>query len=96
MDFDKIKQLAAEHPDQVDQGLKKGGDLLDEKTGGRYAGQVDQGEQAIRAQFGGNQTPAAGNAAGQAEQPYAQQSAEARVPAEPGHVDDNGEPAPSP
>lgn len=24
MDFDKIKQLASEHPDQVDQGIEKG------------------------------------------------------------------------
>jgi len=95
MDFDKIKQLASEHPDQVDQGIEKGGDLLDEKTGGRYTGQVDQGQQAVRGKFG-KQTPAAINAAGQPEQPDAQQSVEATVPAEPDHVDDTGEPAPSP
>ncbi|HYN28999.1 MAG TPA: antitoxin [Dermatophilaceae bacterium] len=27
-----------------DQGLEKAGDLADEKTGGKFAGQVDQGQ----------------------------------------------------
>ena len=71
MDFDKIKQLASEHPDQLDQGIDKGGDLLDEKTGGKYAGQVDQGQEAIRGRFGGGQTAA--NATEQPEQAEAAQ-----------------------
>ncbi len=42
--FDKAKDALSEHKDMVDQGIAKGGDLIDEKTGGKYAGQVDQGE----------------------------------------------------
>jgi hypothetical protein len=99
MEFDKIKQLASEHPDQVDQGIEKGGDLLDEKTGGKYAGQVDQGQEAIRGRFGG-QTAATANATEQPEQAEtaqnsAQPSAETSATPESGHLDDTGEPAPS-
>lgn len=42
---DKAKDLASEHPDQVDEGLKKAGDLADEHTGGRFGDQIQQGEQ---------------------------------------------------
>jgi hypothetical protein len=101
MDFDKIKQLASEHPDQLDQGVEKGGDLLDEKTGGKYAGQVDQGQEAIRGRFGGGQTAAAADATEQPEQAQAAQGSaqpggEAPAAPESGQVDDSGEPPPSP
>ncbi len=46
---DKVSGLAAEHPDKVeelsDQGIEKGGDALDGATGGKFAGQVDKGQQ---------------------------------------------------
>lgn len=50
--FDKAKeaagQAAAEHGDKIDQGIDKAGDFADEKTGGKYAGQVDQGQDAAK------------------------------------------------
>src|SRR6516225_6868981 len=42
---DKAKQLASEHPEQVDEGLKRAGDLADQRTGGRFGDQIQQGEQ---------------------------------------------------
>ncbi|PZF91749.1 antitoxin [Micromonospora deserti] len=45
--LDKAKNLADKHDKQVDQGLKKAGDLADQRTGGRYKDQIDKGvEQA--------------------------------------------------
>jgi len=41
---DKVKDLAGDHEDKVDQGLDKAGDLADDKTGGKYSGQIDQGK----------------------------------------------------
>lgn len=42
---DKAKQFAGEHPDQVDEGLEKAGNLAEEKTGGRFGSQISEGEQ---------------------------------------------------
>src|SRR5215471_5867108 len=42
---DKAKQLASEHPEQVDEGLKRAGDVADQRTGGRFGDQIQQGEQ---------------------------------------------------
>ena len=36
----KVKDLASEHPDQVNQGIDKVGDAVDERTDGKYVGQV--------------------------------------------------------
>lgn len=40
----KAEELAKEHPDQVDTGIAKAGDLIDKATGGRYSGQLDSVE----------------------------------------------------
>lgn len=50
--FDKAKDLAGQHADQVDGAVDKAGDMLDEKTGGKFAGQVDQGQEALKGQYG--------------------------------------------
>jgi hypothetical protein len=42
---DKAKQLAGEHPDQADEGLDKVENVAEEKTGGRFDNQIQQGEQ---------------------------------------------------
>ena len=42
---DKAKEFAGEHPDQVDKGMEKAGDFADQKTGGRFGNQVQEGEQ---------------------------------------------------
>ncbi len=40
---DKARELAAEHADQVDQGVEKAGDLADERTGGQHSEKIEQG-----------------------------------------------------
>jgi hypothetical protein len=42
---DKAKEMAGEHPDQVQEGLQKVGDEVDQKTGNRFSDQIQQGEQ---------------------------------------------------
>ena len=41
--MDKAKEIADQHDEQVDQGLEKAGDFADQKTGGKYGSQIDQG-----------------------------------------------------
>ena len=41
--LDKAKELADKHDKQVDQGLEKAGDQIDERTGNKYSSQVDKG-----------------------------------------------------
>ncbi|MBW6435423.1 antitoxin [Actinoplanes hulinensis] len=41
--LDKAKKLADQHDEQVDQGLEKAGDQIDERTGNRYSDQIDRG-----------------------------------------------------
>ena len=42
---DKAKQVASEHPEQVGEGLKRAGEFADQRTGGRFGDQIQQGEQ---------------------------------------------------
>jgi hypothetical protein len=46
--FDKAKDAVSEHSEQIDAGIDKAGDLVDEKTEGRYIEQVDQGQEMAR------------------------------------------------
>lgn len=55
---DKAKDLAEQHPDQVDQGIDKVGDAVDERTGGQHAEQVDKAQDAVRDRIGGGDQPA--------------------------------------
>ncbi|MEU4623690.1 antitoxin [Actinoplanes sp. NPDC023801] len=41
--MDKAKNFADQHDEQVDQGLEKAGDQIDERTGNKYSGQIDRG-----------------------------------------------------
>jgi hypothetical protein len=41
--MDKAKDLAGKHDEQVDQGLEKAGDQVDERTGNKYSSQIDKG-----------------------------------------------------
>jgi hypothetical protein len=50
--FDKAKEALSDHPEQVDKGIDKLGDLADEKTGGKYADKVDQGQDLARDRLG--------------------------------------------
>lgn len=57
--FDKIGDALSGHEEQVDQAVDKGGDLVDDKTGGKYAEQVDKGQDFARERLGGDDTPEA-------------------------------------
>lgn len=50
---DRAKDFASEHPDQVDLGTKKAGDLADDKTGGKYSDQIDTGQEKAGDLLGG-------------------------------------------
>jgi hypothetical protein len=41
--FDKVKDLADQHDEKVDQALDKVGDLVDDKTGNKYSEHIDKG-----------------------------------------------------
>ncbi len=41
--MDKAKDLADSHDEQVDQGLEKVGEQVDERTGEKYSSQIDKG-----------------------------------------------------
>lgn len=43
---EKAKGLAGKNKDKVNKGIDKSGDLVDEKTGGKYADHVDKGQDA--------------------------------------------------
>lgn len=50
--FDDIKAAADAHEGQVEQAIDKVGDLVDQKTEGKYAAQVDQAQDFLKDQIG--------------------------------------------
>lgn len=46
--IDKVKDLASENADKVDDVVEKAGDFIDEKTGGKYADKVDSVQDAVK------------------------------------------------
>ncbi len=48
--LDNISAAIGGHEDQVKDGIDKIGDLVDDKTGGQYAGQVDQAQDFLKSQ----------------------------------------------
>ena len=46
--MDKVKSMFGQHGDKVDQGIDKAGDVADDKTGGKYTGQVDKAQDAAK------------------------------------------------
>lgn len=61
--FDKAKDALSGHEDQVDQATDKAGDFANEKTGGKYEDQINQGQERLDGALGGGQDPAAGDPA---------------------------------
>ena len=45
---DKGKNLAAENADKIDDVVEKAGDLIDNKTGGKYADKIDKVQEAAK------------------------------------------------
>lgn len=43
--MDKAKDMAGEHDEKVDQGVERGGDFVDDKTGGKHSGKVDKAQE---------------------------------------------------
>lgn len=58
--FDQAREaaqkLAQDHPDQVDEVIKRVGDEVDQRTGSQYSQEIDQAEQAVRDQLGADTT----------------------------------------
>ncbi|MFE7121264.1 antitoxin [Streptomyces sp. NPDC057654] len=50
--LDKLKGLIKGHEDTARKGVDKAGDAFDQKTGGKYSGQVDSAQQKINDQMG--------------------------------------------
>ena len=46
--MDNLSAAVGGHEDQVKDGIDKLGDLVDDKTGGQYAGQVDQAQDFLK------------------------------------------------
>ncbi|GAA3020364.1 antitoxin [Streptomyces fulvorobeus] len=50
--MDKIKKMLKGHEDQTSKGVDKAGDMIDDRTQGKYRGQVDTAQDKLRQQFG--------------------------------------------
>jgi hypothetical protein len=50
----KAKDFIDEHEEQVDQGLEKVADMIDDRTGHKYSDQIDKGVDAIQERTGDN------------------------------------------
>ena len=55
--LDKIKDFAKGNPDKADSAIEKVEDLIDQRTGGRYADQVDKGGDVLRDRLGVSAMP---------------------------------------
>ena len=42
---DKVKQMLGQHPDQAKQGVERAGDMIDERTGGKYSDKIDKAQE---------------------------------------------------
>ncbi|MEZ0091667.1 antitoxin [Streptacidiphilus sp. EB129] len=50
--IDKVKGMLKGHESQAQQSVGKAGDMIDEKTGGKYADKVDMAEKQAEQQLG--------------------------------------------
>ncbi len=50
---EQIKGAVAGHEAELNQGIDKVGDLIDDKTGGQHAAQVDQAQAFLKDRLGG-------------------------------------------
>lgn len=46
--FDKAKDLIGDHNAEVDQAIDKTAEMADQKTGGQYSEQIDQGAEQVK------------------------------------------------
>jgi len=56
-DFGNLEQeaekLAGEHSDVADKGIEEAGQMVDDKTGGHFDSEVEQGEHTVEGDLGG-------------------------------------------
>lgn len=50
--MDKLKSMLKGHETQTGQGVEKAGDFVDDKTQGKYSGQVDAAQDKLKEQLG--------------------------------------------
>lgn len=53
---DRAKDFADDHDKQVDQGLDKAGDQIDDRTGNKHSDQVDKGVDEAQRRTGAGDT----------------------------------------
>ena len=58
---DEAKNLAGEHPDIADKVVEEAGQVADDKTGGRFDSQIQEGEQKVEGYLGVQDQDAQGN-----------------------------------
>ena len=46
--LDKVKHLVSKNADKVDTAIDKAGDIVDQKTQGKYSSQVDKAQDAAK------------------------------------------------
>jgi len=56
--LDDAKKFIDEHDDQVDQAIEKAGDLIDDKTDGKYADKIDKAQDMAQEKTGDGDTTA--------------------------------------
>jgi hypothetical protein len=54
--MDKAKDFADSHDEQVDKGLDKAGDQIDDRTGNKHSDQIDKGVDQAQARTGEGDT----------------------------------------
>ncbi|MEU1126624.1 antitoxin [Streptomyces sp. NPDC005899] len=55
--MDKIKKMLKGHEDQAGKGVDKAGDMIDERTQGKYSKHVDTGQEKLRQQLDQDRNP---------------------------------------
>ena len=54
--MDKAKEFAEDHDQQVDQGIERAGDEVDQRTGEKYSAQIDKGVDQAQQRTGAGDT----------------------------------------
>ena len=50
--IDKVKELLGQHGDKAEKGIDKAGDMIDEKTGGKYSDKIDSAQEKAKDMLG--------------------------------------------
>lgn len=76
MDLDELKNkakgFAGQHSDQVNQGIDKAREFVDDKTGNKHSDQIQQGADKLKQFAGGDQNQGQNQDQGQQDQPNQQ------------------------